>query len=140
MLCCCCHRLYIATGQETYKKAAFDYYMKHYKEEDGPGVWDNFDWDSHSWAAVVLLQRWVHALDWCRHLFSSQRMPESLPLRAAAAAVSEAKHSACPAVLHGLKLNRLFSLAVSCNPLSQPFVNNLPPTGTSLRTPSSRRA
>jgi hypothetical protein len=56
---CSAHRLYIATGQEQYKKAAFDYYMKHYKEEDGPGVWDNFDWDSHSWAAVVLLQRWV---------------------------------------------------------------------------------
>jgi hypothetical protein len=55
-------RLYIATGQETYKKAAYDYYMKHYKEEDGPGVWDNFDWDSHSWAAVVLLQRWVECL------------------------------------------------------------------------------
>lgn len=55
-VCCVC-RLYIATGQETYKTAAFNYYMKHYKEEDGPGVWDNFDWDSHSWAAVVLLQR-----------------------------------------------------------------------------------
>jgi hypothetical protein len=35
--------------------------MKHYKEEDGPGVWDNFDWDSHSWAAVVLLQRCVES-------------------------------------------------------------------------------
>jgi hypothetical protein len=31
--------------------------MRHYKEEDGPGVWDNFDWDSNSWAACVLLQR-----------------------------------------------------------------------------------
>jgi hypothetical protein len=51
------HRLYIATGQEQYKKAAYDYYMKHYNDEDGPGVWDNFDWDSNSWAAVVLLQR-----------------------------------------------------------------------------------
>lgn len=59
VLCCVLYRLYIATGQETYKKAAYDYYMKHYKEEDGPGVWDNFDWDSHSWAAVVLLQRYA---------------------------------------------------------------------------------
>lgn len=41
--------------------------MKHYKEEDGPGVWDNFDWDSHSWAAVVLLQRCVGAGVAIRH-------------------------------------------------------------------------
>jgi hypothetical protein len=63
--CTALHRLYIATGQEQYKKAAYDYYMKHYKDEDGPGVWDNFDWDSNSWAAVVLLQRYVAALGFC---------------------------------------------------------------------------
>jgi hypothetical protein len=50
--------LYIATGNDAYKKAAFDFYMKHWNEEDGKGVWDNFDWDSNSWGAVVLLNRY----------------------------------------------------------------------------------
>lgn len=66
--CTALHRLYIATGQEQYKKAAYDYYMKHYKDEDGPGVWDNFDWDSNSWAAVVLLQRCVFQAVLCGFL------------------------------------------------------------------------
>lgn len=43
-------RLYIATGQDTYKKAAYDWFMKHYKEEDGPGVWDNFGASAARWA------------------------------------------------------------------------------------------
>jgi hypothetical protein len=49
--------LFVATGNEAYKKAAFDFYMKHWNEEDGKGVWDNFDWDSNSWGAVVMLSR-----------------------------------------------------------------------------------
>lgn len=49
--------LYQATGNAAYKQAGYDWYMKHYKQEDGPGVWDNYDWDSNSWGAVVLLSR-----------------------------------------------------------------------------------
>jgi len=49
--------LYLRTGNAAYKQAAHDWYMKHYQQEDGPGVWDNYDWDSNSWGAVVLLNR-----------------------------------------------------------------------------------
>ena len=49
--------LYQRTGNAAYKQAAYDWYMKHYQQEDGAGVWDNYDWDSNSWGAVVLLNR-----------------------------------------------------------------------------------
>jgi hypothetical protein len=39
------------------RDAALSWYMKHWAEEDGRGVWDNYDWDSNSWGAVVLLNR-----------------------------------------------------------------------------------
>jgi hypothetical protein len=41
----------------TARDAALSWYMKHWNQEDGKGVWDNYDWDSNSWGAVVLLNR-----------------------------------------------------------------------------------
>lgn len=49
--------LYVRTGDVKYKAAALDWYTKHYTQEDGKGVWNNFDWDSNSWGAVVMLTR-----------------------------------------------------------------------------------
>eukprot|EP00879_Flechtneria_rotunda_P008972 GHRR01009394.1.p1 GENE.GHRR01009394.1~~GHRR01009394.1.p1 ORF type:complete len:572 (+),score=160.50 GHRR01009394.1:1204-2919(+) len=49
--------LYIRTGNAAYKQAALDWYTKHYNQEDGKQVWDNYDWDSNSWGCVVMLSR-----------------------------------------------------------------------------------
>lgn len=51
--------LAVRTGNPAYKQAAMDWYTKHYQQEDGKGVWNNYDWDSNSWGCVVLLSRWV---------------------------------------------------------------------------------
>jgi len=51
--------LYLRTGDAAYKQAGYDWYMKHFQNEDGKGVWDNFDWDSNSWADVVLPEQAV---------------------------------------------------------------------------------
>jgi hypothetical protein len=48
----------VRTGDQKYKDAAKAWYDKHWKEENGAGVWNNFDWDSNSWGAVVFLSRW----------------------------------------------------------------------------------
>jgi hypothetical protein len=45
--CCCCYC----------RDAALSWYLKFWEQEDGKGVWDNFDWDSNSWGAAVLLNR-----------------------------------------------------------------------------------
>jgi hypothetical protein len=51
--------LYMRTGNAKYKQEGMSWYMKHYAQEDGKGVWNNFDWDSNSWGAALLLTRWV---------------------------------------------------------------------------------
>ena len=50
--------LAVRTGDAKYRAAAKDLYMKHWNNEDGKGVWNNFDWDSNSWGATVFLSRW----------------------------------------------------------------------------------
>lgn len=51
--------LYIRTGNTKYKQEGLSWYTKHYTQEEGEGVWNNFDWDSNSWGAALLLTRWV---------------------------------------------------------------------------------
>uniref|UniRef100_A0A383V7Y8 Endoglucanase n=1 Tax=Tetradesmus obliquus TaxID=3088 RepID=A0A383V7Y8_TETOB len=49
--------LFVRTGNVLYRDAALAWYQKHMTQEHGVGVWNNFDWDSNSWGAVVLLNR-----------------------------------------------------------------------------------
>lgn len=49
--------LYMRTGEAKYKAEGLAWYMKHYNQEEGKGVWNNFDWDSNSWGAALLLTR-----------------------------------------------------------------------------------
>eukprot|EP00775_Hariotina_reticulata_P001323 gene1323-1667_t len=49
--------LHIRTGESQYKQAGLDWFNKFYQQEDGTGVWENFDWDSNSWGCLVLLNR-----------------------------------------------------------------------------------
>lgn len=49
--------LYIRTGNAKYKQEGLSWYTKHYTQEEGEGVWNNFDWDSNSWGAALLLTR-----------------------------------------------------------------------------------
>lgn len=49
--------LHLATGEAKYKAEGLAWYLKHYSQEDGKGVWNNFDWDSNSWGAALLLTR-----------------------------------------------------------------------------------
>jgi hypothetical protein len=51
--------LYMRTGDAKYKAEGLAWYMKHYNQEEGKGVWNNFDWDSNSWGAALLLTRYV---------------------------------------------------------------------------------
>jgi endoglucanase len=50
--------LAVRTGEQKFKDQAKMWYDKHWKEENGAGVWNNFDWDSNSWGVVVFLSRW----------------------------------------------------------------------------------
>lgn len=49
--------LYMRTGDAQYKAEGLAWYMKHYNQEEGKGVWNNFDWDSNSWGAALLVTR-----------------------------------------------------------------------------------
>lgn len=49
--------LYVRTGDVNYRTSALEWYNRHVKEENGDTVWNNFDWDSNSWGAAVLLSR-----------------------------------------------------------------------------------
>jgi hypothetical protein len=46
-----------AAAAAAFRDAALSWYLKFWEQEDGKGVWDNFDWDSNSWGAAVLLNR-----------------------------------------------------------------------------------
>eukprot|EP00877_Chromochloris_zofingiensis_P004636 jgi/Chrzof1/14173/Cz08g28050.t1 len=49
--------LNVRTGKPEYKTAAVEFYKKHWNMENGAQVWNNFDWDSNSWADVMILHR-----------------------------------------------------------------------------------
>jgi hypothetical protein len=49
--------LHLASGEAKYKAEGLAWYLKHYSQEDGKGVWHNYDWDSNSWGAALLLTR-----------------------------------------------------------------------------------
>lgn len=53
----CAAWLHIRTGQKAYLQDAIELYDTHWKTESGAMVWNNYDWDSNSWGAVVLLSR-----------------------------------------------------------------------------------
>lgn len=40
-----------------HRDAALSWFTKHWEQEGGRSVWDNYDWDSNSWGAAVLLNR-----------------------------------------------------------------------------------
>lgn len=54
---CCLAVPLCRTGDAKYKTEGLSWYMKHYAQEEGSGVWNNFDWDSNSWGAALLLTR-----------------------------------------------------------------------------------